>query len=642
MADEQVAKEIENEVKAELQLLFPALRSFYGGNWQHMDAIRAHCGEFPNNWLELSNWPHFKILKKRYFAHTDGVTLPLEECFEGMSGAPTGPIMCDQQTSIVISNLSDSGVQFKAMLEQVFSCFGKITSVLFKEEIAGKFKALVKFEFANSARQALELNGINLGSSKIDIALGGESEHEFSETISSSPGMESGGGEVSMKSVKRSRWGAPAESDQVTSTQGKRRSRWGEGSALVSTSSTESNTKNTSVLHRLGLAKTLTQEEEQEAMMLKVRIQKAVEKCSPDQIMLDSLSLPDVPPIYDAVSGLRKNTPEARMREQRVIERDTLIEKMIALDPLYCPPAGYVRRKPTAKLYIPVKEYPSYNFIGLVIGPRGKTQKLMETESKCKICIRGRGSVKVGSRGLHADENDDLHVFISGATQADVDKAVAMVKPLLVPVNEDTNEHKQAQLRELALINGTVKADEYCPICGDQGHRHFECPTRTTHHVNKVRCTFCGETSHPSRDCPVERGRKQAAGEEADKVVLDEEYHSFMAEIENKQPSLPAPVVPTTTTMVTADEAQLAPEQGTTSDSSKAPDQASIENSSVQGVETVQEMKEGDGATGETIDPSHAQYYAYLQQQQMMYNYAAYGLQFDPVSQQWFYPYQQY
>jgi hypothetical protein len=59
-------------------------------------------------------------------------------------------------------------------------------------------------------------------------------------------------------------------------------------------------------------------------------------------------------------------------------------------------------------------------------------------------------------------------------------------------------------------------------------------------------------------------------------------------------------------------------------------------------VETVQEMKEGDGATGETIDPSHAQYYAYLQQQQMMYNYAAYGLQFDPVSQQWFYPYQQY
>ena len=32
------------------------------------------------------------------------------------------------------------------------------------------------------------------------------------------------------------------------------------------------------------------------------------------------------------------------------------------------------------KIYIPQKEFPSYNFIGLIIGPRGNTQKRMQKE----------------------------------------------------------------------------------------------------------------------------------------------------------------------------------------------------------------------------------------------------------------------
>ncbi len=51
--------------------------------------------------------------------------------------------------------------------------------------------------------------------------------------------------------------------------------------------------------------------------------------------------------------------------------------------------------KKTRKLYIPIKKYPEYNFIGLIIGPRGITQKNMERETGAKIAIRGRGSVKV-------------------------------------------------------------------------------------------------------------------------------------------------------------------------------------------------------------------------------------------------------
>ena len=38
---------------------------------------------------------------------------------------------------------------------------------------------------------------------------------------------------------------------------------------------------------------------------------------------------------------------------------------------------------------------PDSNYIGMIIGPRGTTQKSLEQKSGCKISIRGKGSTKV-------------------------------------------------------------------------------------------------------------------------------------------------------------------------------------------------------------------------------------------------------
>jgi splicing factor 1 len=75
-----------------------------------------------------------------------------------------------------------------------------------------------------------------------------------------------------------------------------------------------------------------------------------------------------------------------------------LIEKAVKVNPQFKPPADYrtSSTKRTKKIYIPIKNYPDYNFIGLIIGPRGMTQKQMEKETGAKIAIRGRGSVKEG------------------------------------------------------------------------------------------------------------------------------------------------------------------------------------------------------------------------------------------------------
>ena len=50
--------------------------------------------------------------------------------------------------------------------------------------------------------------------------------------------------------------------------------------------------------------------------------------------------------------------------------------------------------KAQLKIRIPVEEYPGYNFVGRLLGPRGATLKQLELSSKCRLYIRGRGSLR--------------------------------------------------------------------------------------------------------------------------------------------------------------------------------------------------------------------------------------------------------
>jgi len=90
------------------------------------------------------------------------------------------------------------------------------------------------------------------------------------------------------------------------------------------------------------------------------------------------------------------------------------------------------------KVYIPVKEFPEINFIGLLIGPRGNTLKKMETESGAKISIRGKGSVKEGkSRSDSASSSnleEDLHCLVSADTEEKVAKAIQLINKIIETV----------------------------------------------------------------------------------------------------------------------------------------------------------------------------------------------------------------
>lgn len=105
------------------------------------------------------------------------------------------------------------------------------------------------------------------------------------------------------------------------------------------------------------------------------------------------------------------------------------------------------------KIYIPVKDYPEINFLGLLIGPKGATQKQMQDSTGAKILIRGRGASKDGgpSNTGHPDDNDELHVFIEGSEES-VEKAAKEVRELLFNP-EQAQRLKNEQLQRLAEIN---------------------------------------------------------------------------------------------------------------------------------------------------------------------------------------------
>ena len=92
----------------------------------------------------------------------------------------------------------------------------------------------------------------------------------------------------------------------------------------------------------------------------------------------------------------------------------------------------------------------------------------MERDTGAKIIIRGKGSVKEGKVGLKdgrplPGEDEPLHAYITATNLEAVRKAVEKVKQVIregVDVPEGQNDLRKNQLRELALLNGTLREGE--------------------------------------------------------------------------------------------------------------------------------------------------------------------------------------
>jgi protein quaking len=126
---------------------------------------------------------------------------------------------------------------------------------------------------------------------------------------------------------------------------------------------------------------------------------------------------------------------------------------------------------------IPVETFPNFNFVGRLLGPRGNSLKRVEANTDCRVLIRGRGSIKDAAReemmrGKPGYEhlNEPLHILVEAELPAEIIDARLMqareiLEDLLRPVEESHDFYKKQQLRELAMINGTLR-EEGSPMSG--------------------------------------------------------------------------------------------------------------------------------------------------------------------------------
>ncbi|KAJ8768744.1 hypothetical protein K2173_023648 [Erythroxylum novogranatense] len=138
-------------------------------------------------------------------------------------------------------------------------------------------------------------------------------------------------------------------------------------------------------------------------------------------------------------------------------------------------PGSYIIKK-ILRLDIPINNYPNFNFVGRLLGPRGNSLKRVEASTGCRVYIRGKGSIKdpekeESLRGKPGYEhlNDPLHILIEAELPSSIidirlRQAQEIIEEVLKPVDESQDIYKRQQLRELAMLNSSYREESPRPI----------------------------------------------------------------------------------------------------------------------------------------------------------------------------------
>ena len=172
-------------------------------------------------------------------------------------------------------------------------------------------------------------------------------------------------------------------------------------------------------------------------------------------------------------------------------------------------------------------------------------------QTGAKVIIRGKGSVKEGKIGRKdgmplPGEDDELHAYITATSMESVAKALEKINTIIkegIEVPEAQNDLRKQQLRELALLNGTLRESE-----GLAKLRQLAEASEIV--TNTIICAQCGGAGHVASDCKERRpgeslrgmhgGSTSAAGDGSsdsgqgvpqERQKMDSEYLALMSEL---------------------------------------------------------------------------------------------------------------
>ncbi|XP_076923282.1 uncharacterized protein LOC143585361 [Bidens hawaiensis] len=150
---------------------------------------------------------------------------------------------------------------------------------------------------------------------------------------------------------------------------------------------------------------------------------------------------------HDSSAAQESLDHQAIVKLELEVERREFIGEILKLNPSYKALPDYKPLLKEDKVVIPLKEYPGHNFIGLIFGHAGDTQKRLEKETGAKIRVYGtKANTKKESEITSSDGNevnsdyDKLSVVVTAETYEKVDAAVSLIELLVTPVSASVND----------------------------------------------------------------------------------------------------------------------------------------------------------------------------------------------------------
>ncbi|KAG5227553.1 splicing factor [Salix suchowensis] len=163
----------------------------------------------------------------------------------------------------------------------------------------------------------------------------------------------------------------------------------------------------------------------------------------------------------------KSSIPQIHTKNSEILEleKQEAIGEILILNPSYKAPPNYKPLLKQTSVPIPVKEYPGYNFIGLIFGLRSETQKRVEKETGAKIQLhasKAHTGEKVEISPSDGNETkvayEELSVLVTGDTFEKVDAAVVLIELLLTSVsgNLAAGDNANASQNQVASTPFTV------------------------------------------------------------------------------------------------------------------------------------------------------------------------------------------
>ncbi|GBP73708.1 KH domain-containing, RNA-binding, signal transduction-associated protein 2 [Eumeta japonica] len=186
------------------------------------------------------------------------------------------------------------------------------------------------------------------------------------------------------------------------------------------------------------------QDEGEEGVKLNDKAGEYMRELLSEKIKMDHLKFPLLTNLVDQEVTRVQATGRIPPRDQKYV--DVYREKSI---------------KVVAKVLVPIKEHPKFNFVGKLLGPKGNTLKQLQEDTMCKMAVLGRGSMRDRQKEeefrssldpKYAHLSDELHVEISALgppaeAHARMAYALAEIRKYLIP---DSNDFiRQNQMREI-------------------------------------------------------------------------------------------------------------------------------------------------------------------------------------------------